>query len=56
MLPDMREHKAMFKMNKILVIESDRLLLGLIEEWLMLHGFNVIVAETCQQGYHLNYV
>ncbi len=43
----------MFKMNKILVIESDPLLLGLIEEWLILHDFNVSVAETCQQGYQL---
>ena len=32
MLPDIRKQKAMFKMNKILVIESDTLLLGLLKD------------------------
>lgn len=53
MLPDIGNQRAMFRMNKILVIESDTLLLGLIEEWLVLHDFNPIIAETCQQGYQL---
>ncbi|MCM0590139.1 MAG: response regulator [Gloeotrichia echinulata IR180] len=40
-------------MYKILVIEHDFLLLELLEEWLILHGFCALIAMTSQEGYEL---
>lgn len=40
-------------MLKILVVESDTLLLELIEEWLLLQNFCPLTAQTCEQGYQL---
>ena len=40
-------------MQKILIVESDNLLLELIEEWLLLQNFYPLTAKTYQQAYHL---
>lgn len=40
-------------MPKILIVESDNLLLELIEEWLLLQNFYPLTAKTYQQAYEL---
>ena len=40
-------------MQKILIVESDNLLLELIEEWLLLQNFHPLTAKTYEQAYEL---
>ena len=40
-------------MQKILIVESDNLLLELIEEWLLLQNFYPLMAKTYEQAYEL---
>ncbi len=40
-------------MQKILIVESDHVLLELIEEWLLLQNFHPLTAKTYQQAYQL---